>query len=110
MFLQLLSLIVMSLTAPAVPAGAQDVPAAAVQQDKPEDTIVVKGEKDPKKKVICRGAVATGSLFRKQTCMTQADWQARDEKDKENAKAIQDEQARRRATQQLICAARNMVC
>jgi hypothetical protein len=110
MRLQLLSLLVISLAVPAVPAGAQDVPATAVQQDKPEDTIVVKGEKDPKKKVICRGAVATGSLFRKQTCLTQADWQARDEKDKEDAKAMQDEHARRRATQQVICAARNTVC
>ncbi|MDG2532356.1 hypothetical protein P6144_01745 [Sphingomonas sp. HITSZ_GF] len=106
----LLSLLAVSLASPATALIGQDVPATAAVQDKPEDAIVVKGEKDPKKKMVCRSSVATGSIMLKRTCMTQESWEARQAKDQETAQALKEEQARRQATKQAICMARGMLC
>jgi hypothetical protein len=100
-----------SISASAAAGGATiatDATQEAQEQDKAP--ITVTGVKDRKKRVICRGTVATGSLFNKRTCKTGAQWDDQEAKSKETHARLQEQQRARMATQQSVCLERPERC
>ena len=74
----------------AVPAQEQAVPAA-----KPQDEIVVKGEKDKRARKVCKRATPTGSLMPKVTCRTAGEWEVARERDVAELERVKQEKRMR---------------
>ena len=82
-----------------IPSNGEDGAAPAP----PAPPIVVTGEKDPKKKVVCESREETGSLFRKRTCRTVAEAEAETEASRRLLDELTAQQERRQHTKELIC-------
>lgn len=94
------------------PAGAQEAPAAGAaaaaaqvrsETASPDTGITVTGERDRRKRRVCRREVATGSIMAKTTCSTVGELEDRTASDAARLELMQQEQRRQQNLQQSLC-------
>ena len=93
LLLLICSFVVAACTTAAQPSPSAHVSTTAAARESaasPESLLVV----DPSKKVVCHTVTPTGTRFQKRVCMTQAEWDERQQEDRENM-----EKAQRKGTQ-----------